>query len=469
MKHPGNRWIPRAMATAARLLAMTGIFGCGELVADTDGQSDSEIGGNETEAPSTDTESDTLSPCLSVTDPAAFQADTQALFDYDHVPTFDLYLPQAAWETLQENAMDEEYTEAEACFEGRRIGTVGLRFKGSYGTLYACFDDQGEMICPRMSLKLKFDEYVDDQRFFGLKRLNFNANRQDDSRMKERLAYDLYRSMGIVAPRSAWAVVRVNGQSYGLYGMVEQVDGRFTDDRWPDNPDGDLYKELWPTDTNRTAIVSALRTNEEVSDGSGFAAFSEAFTAAMDDADLRRILGEYTDLDAWDRYMAVDEAVLSYDGITYFWTDGSSFHNHNYFIYEDAPLHFTLIPWDVESTFWINPDHAAPHWTKLPDDCAQTYPYWDGLALAPGCDLVFRALNTNRTGWREAARELLDGPFAEETMIAEIDRIAAFIGDEARAPETPNMYTTFDDAVLGMKNVIPQLRTRLEKLIAETE
>jgi spore coat protein H len=415
----------------------------------------------------TEDESDEEPACLSDIDPTLAGADAQALFDYDHVPSFDLYLPEAEWEALQKNARDEQYTEAEACFEGHGIGTVGLRFKGSYGTLYGCFDSQDNMTCKRLSMKLKFDKYVEDQRFFGLKRLIFNANRYDDSRMKERLAYDLYRSMGIVAPRASWAVVRVNGKSYGLYGMVEPVDGRFTANRWPDNPDANLYKEAWPGDTG-SALVSALRTNEEEAEVSGYTAFSDAMAEADED-DLSSTLGKYTDLDYWARCMAVDDAILSYDGITYFFTDGVHTHNHNYFFYEDSPEHFTLIPWDVETTFWINEDHKTPHWTVLPEDCGTTYEYWGGRATAPACNMVFRALNTDRSAWRAAIRELLDGPFALDTMLETIDRHAEFIGDEARSDATPTEYGTFDGSVSGIKSVIPDLRAHLEELIAEEE
>ena len=52
-------------------------------------------------------------------------------------------------------------------------------------------------------------------------------------------------------------------------------------------------------------------------------------------------------------------------------------------------------------------------------------------------------------------------------MLATIDAHEALIGEYARAAETPTMYTTFDAAVKDMRNVVRQLRTRLEKLIAE--
>jgi spore coat protein CotH len=393
-------------------------------------------------------------------------ADAQTLFNYPHVPTFDISLPDADWQALKANARDEQYVPAQVTFEGHAVGTVGLRFKGSYGSLFDCFDDQGNMTCPRLSMKMKFDEYEDNQRFYGLKRLAFNAYMYDDSRMKEKLSYDLYRAMGIVAPRSSWAVLRVNGELLGLFGMVEVVDGRFTKDRWPNHPDGNLYKELWPTHATAVQIAAALETNEELADISAYAAFSNAIMAAEENSVLPT-LGHYMDLDYVARYMAVDDALVSYDSVTYFWTDGVSTNNHNYFVYEESPTRFTLIPWDAESTFWINPDHTAPHWTVVPADCSLTYEYWGGRAFAPGCDRVFRALDTDLSAWRAAARALLDGPFAESTMIANINQHAAFIGDAARSDPTPTKYSTFDQAVQNLRWMIPQQRARLEQLISK--
>lgn len=57
--------------------------------------------------------------------------DAQTLFDGPGVPVFDLYLPRSQWEALKKNARDQEYVPANACFQGRSIGEVGLRFKGN--------------------------------------------------------------------------------------------------------------------------------------------------------------------------------------------------------------------------------------------------------------------------------------------------------------------------------------------------
>ncbi len=403
-------------------------------------------------------------------DPELAEADATGLFDAESVPTFNLVLPEDRWEQLQQDAREEEYVEATACFEGRGIGTVGLRFKGSYGSLYDCFDENGDNTCARLSLKLKFDEYVEDQRFFGLKRLNFQANRYDESYLRERLSFDLFRSMGIQAPRAAWAKVQINGEPHGLFGMVEQIDGRFTADRWPANGDGNLYKETWPYGTSEEWLLAQLKTNEDVGDVSNLLAFSTAMAEA-DDSELRSTMGEFVDLEYWARYQAVDDAIASYDGITAYYTsdDASWAGNHNFYLYEEAPDHFTIIPWDTESTFTRNSGFGfVPHWTQVPEDCSLTYNAWggDSLVIAPGCDRVFQALAADLEPYRDAGRELLDGPFSEDLMLEAIDEHAAFIRDAVGEDPTGPGRTGFENAVAFLRSEIPNLRVRFERLLS---
>jgi spore coat protein CotH len=102
------------------------------------------------------------------------------------------------------------------------LSGVATRFKGSLGTLAGCFRDDGSQYCSKLSMKLKFDEYVRDQRFFGLKRLNFNSMILDSSSLRERLAYRLFREMGVAAPRAVHARLRINGELIGLFSLVEE-------------------------------------------------------------------------------------------------------------------------------------------------------------------------------------------------------------------------------------------------------
>ncbi len=409
-------------------------------------------------------------PCGTV-DTSLKKEDAAELFGISKIPTFDLYLPEDAWESLKANAREEQYVQAQACFEGKAIGLVGLRFKGSYGSLYDCFDASGNNTCRKLGMKIKFDEYDPGLRLFGLKRLNFQGYHYDDSYMKEHLSYDLYRAMNIIAPRASWALLRVNDDPQGLFGMVEDIDGRFTSDRWPSNGNGNLYKEVWPGQTDQSWVLQQLQTNTDAGDVSAFMAFSQALNAVSSPNDLRSVLGSYTDLDYWARYMAVDDAIANFDGITTFYITGSADQagNHNFYFYQEATNQFTIIPWDLESTLSLTSNFGnVPYWQTVPADCSQQYLAWGGplYVVAPGCNRVFQALAADPSSWRTAAQQLLDGPFAEAQMDQNIDTYAAFIRTEAAADPHGPGASAFESAVAFQKQEIPNLRRRLQHFLS---
>ena len=390
------------------------------------------------------------------------------LFGSSAVPTFELTLPPERWENLQANALAEEYTEACLTFDGTPIGSVGLRFKGSYGTLVPCVSANGDITCTKLSMKLKFNQIDTDQRFYGLKRLNLHSLIHDPSKLKERLAYDLYRDMGIPSPRSAWATVLVNGESYGVYSLVEQIDGRFTEAQWPNDGGGNLYKEAWPQSSDVNYFGEHLKTNGQTAVHDRFAQFSTQLQAAAPE-ERADVLGLWTDLEQWYRYLAVDDAIFNCDGITAFYTEGLPFRmNHNYYVYQEtAQDRFTLIPWDLDSTFtpWGSWS-AVPRWTQLPDDCDQLYAVWNGdsTVMAPGCDAVFQALASDLTGYRDAIDELLMGPFDEAAVLDKIDLLAARIADAVQADPLELGTSGWRSAIDSLKQMIPILRRRLERL-----
>lgn len=404
-------------------------------------------------------------------DPGDFATrSTAELFDSPSIPTFDLRLPEDAWANLKVHARDEEFVEAQACFNGKGIGTVGLRFKGSYGSLYNCFNAAGVNTCRKLGMKIKFNETVPDQRFYGLKRLNFQGYHWDDTYLKERLAYDLYRDMGIGAPRAAWALLRVNGEDQGLFGMVEQIDGRYTKDRWPSTGEGNLFKEAWPGAGDAVWAKAHLETNTNTADVSDFLAFSEALNAASDDG-LRSVLGRYVDLDQLSRYMAVDDAIANFDGVTTYYTNGipEENGNHNFYIYQESPERFTFIPWDLESTLsLLGKFGSVPSWQSKPQDCSLTYPVWSGTlkVVAPGCNRVFRGLAADLGTYRAAGRELLDGPFALDRLLAKIDRLAAFIRPQATADIHGPGAALFERSLGFLKEELPRLRARFEHILS---
>ncbi len=397
--------------------------------------------------------------------------DPPDLFSIDHVPQFDFVLADEDWESILANPLAERYVPATVSFDGALLGDVGLRFKGNYGTLDSCVDEQNRITCPKLSMKVRFDEFYAGQRFYGLKRLNFHSMVWDRSKLRERIAYDLYREMGVHAPLSAWAVLSINGESKGLFSMVEQVDGRFTDHRWPGNGDGNLYKEVWPIASSSVYYQRYLENNDETASHAGFIAFHEALDAAGGDpAPLRQALAGSADVDALHRYLAVDDAIVNCDGVTTIYTadDRGWTSNHNFYWYEEEnrPF-FWLVPWDLDAT--LSPSRAqtqVPHWTMVPDDCSLSYTVFSGQAfvVAPGCDPVFRALSADLGTYRDAVDELLSGPFGEAVLSSKIESLVSFISDAVAADPLGATLEVWRSEVDRLKRDLPVLRARLEAL-----
>ncbi len=360
------------------------------------------------------------------------------VFDRQQVREVRIFLPPKEWESLNEHAVDEQYTPASVTIMEETFNDVGLRFKGSYGSLYNCFDADGNRLCNKLSMKIKFNEYVKEQRFKGLKRINLHSLHNDNTKVRDALAYDVFRKMGIVAPRAAYADVYVNDEHLGLFGLVEQVDGRFTKSRFSKG-DGNLYKEAWPDHSEVWYFDERLKTNREQIDHTAFMTFAKQMMNADDDR-LVDVLGLWMDMDYLLRYMAVDFAIANWDGITTFYCGLSwACINHNYYMYqeEERPF-FWLIPWDLEATFflehWLGP--VAP-WDDLDAKCEdiEMMPGETDMFIRPaGCDPMNRAIAlADRTVYKKYLKEILEDHIEKEALLQKVNALTTLIAPYIQA------------------------------------
>jgi len=72
------------------------------------------------------------------------QKDAAEWFSKKEVHRVDLHLDTNKWKYLNENALDEEYVEANVSINGEDVGKIGLRYKGD-STLRQCVDGSGEI------------------------------------------------------------------------------------------------------------------------------------------------------------------------------------------------------------------------------------------------------------------------------------------------------------------------------------
>ena len=251
------------------------LLGCFIAVGCSDRSSDGSPDGG---APQPDAMTD-----AAVADAAPPAPGSEYVFDDEQLRTYELTVEDADWQWLNDNALRKEYVPAKLTFEGEVYEQIGVRYKGQLGTLLSCFDEAGDRICDKLSIKLKFNKYDDEGRFYGLKRLNFNSMKNDASAMHNRLGYSLFHDMGVVAPRAVHARLIVNGELLGLFELVEQIDGRFTRDRFEDGK-GNVYKTAWPQYQFADYYLDTLKTNEdEDPDVSKMLRFAAAIAGAADE------------------------------------------------------------------------------------------------------------------------------------------------------------------------------------------
>lgn len=414
---------------------------------------------------------DTVSDILATKFNSLPGATSDLVFDESVIRTYELTVAAQDWAWLNENPLLEQYVPASLSFEGRTFADSAVRYKGSFGALRFCFDRQGNQTCEKLSLKLKFNEYNKSGRFFGLQRLNLHSMESDPTKMHDALGYGLYRAAGVPAPRTAFARVVVNGELIGLFAVVEQVDEEFIANAFPDAGLGTLYKEVWPEHSTaepyETAVVAGPTDGAET-----MLRFAKAIQAADDDAFLAT-LDQWTDLDTFMNYLAVDRLIDNWDGIVaWYCLPGQPCFNHNFFWYEEA---FTdrlwLIPWDLDHTFEypspIRTRYGMPDWDAEPS--CERVPVFLGIpGRPPACDeFLYQLVTLGWDGYAAASRELLEGPFSVEALHARIDALSVLLSDAVAEDPNGPAYAVWELNVEKLKTDVVLMRSAIELKVEE--
>jgi hypothetical protein len=268
--------------------------------------------------------------------------------------------------------------------------------------------------------------------------------------------------MGVVAPRSAHARLVINGEDQGLFSLVESIDGTFTDDHFVGG-DGNLYKEIWHDIDDPELLTEYLKTNEETADHTVFLQMHADLAAAAEPA-LPAALERYLDLDPLFAYLAVERAIVDWDGVGAFYCFDDYCENHNYYLYqhENEPR-FTLIPWDLDNTFTLDsPLDGVPGFLEIPSDCEQRYEAVGRLVQPPGCDRFFRALAlADRARYVAQLDRLLAGPFQVATLRGWLERWQAQIDPVVALDAAGPGLGAFRQAAEQLSSILPDLRAEL--------
>ena len=266
------------------------------------------------------------------------------LFDESRVHTIDIIMPD--FDELLENALDEEYMLCNVTIDGELVSSVGIRTKGN-NSLHLT----SEYGSDRYSFKIKFDKYNKGFKYQGLDVLSLNASFQDNVYMKDYMTYDMMRHMGIPSPLCSFIYISVNGEAFGLYVAIEEIETSFARRNFGTNH-GNLYKPDYKSLNDENADVALIYTDDD------FESYDNIWREAKQDInsiDKRRLINalkilgsgenleKAVDTDMVMRYMAVQAFTLNFD--SYLGRTG-----HNYYLYEENGR-LMMLPWDYNLAY----------------------------------------------------------------------------------------------------------------------
>jgi len=327
------------------------------------------------------------------------------IYDQNKLHRFNIYISDENLKIIDDNPTAEKYVEGYLIFEDKVIKKVGVRYKGSIGAWVGCLsgtdllNPSGIKTCPKLSLKIKIN-WESNDKFYGLKKLQFHSQNLDKSKMHERLGYWMFRAFNIPAPRSNHAVIYINGEFSGLYANTEHIDGPFVKNHFNDD-EGNVYKEVWPINDlgepfQQSHYVNALKNNEETANVSKMVKFAEQVSKS-NGIDLYQIIDNWIDKEQFLKTIVVDRRIAHDDGFLHWYgSPNSSFTNHNYFWYEESLSdRYQLIPWDLDNAFdnvFYNKNsiiNIVNNWNETSNNC-QGFGYGVGFIWqkSAACDKI---------------------------------------------------------------------------------
>ncbi|MCB0519219.1 MAG: CotH kinase family protein [Lewinellaceae bacterium] len=275
----------------------------------------------------------------------SFGQSGNSLFDpsYVHELRFVFFQPNyfnemdSLWDEHHEaSGINIPYTKAFIQIDGQWLDTVGIRIKG-----LSSYYKANELKKP---FKVDLNEFVADNEYDGMSKFNLHNGACDPSMLRDFLSYNILRTAGVSAPRVSHCKVYFNGQYWGLYSIIEQIDKTFLKNNFADD-NGTLIKntgwdELQWQGPEITPYLAdyEMKTNEVEYDWSGFLNFLDVLNNSTDE-DFPAAIQQVFDVDLYLHVMAADVMTNNWDS----YIDGE----RNYYLYqEESSGKFHWIPWD---------------------------------------------------------------------------------------------------------------------------
>ena len=346
------------------------------------------------------------------------------------------------------------YVHADLEAEGKVFKDVGLRYKGS-GT-YLMSQRQA-----KRSFKIDLDRYDGQDTFHEHKKLNLNSGVMDPTKAREALAYELFQSAGVPAPRTSFALVtltvpgKFDHELLGVYTLVEQVDKPFLKAHFGDGkglllkPEGIRGVPHLGDDVATYEKLYVSKSEARPEDWQRLIEFTRLVNK-VDEAEFREKIGQYLDIDAFARFLAANTLLSSMDGFIGL--------GHNYYLYLSPKTNkFVFIPWDLDLAFGAFPLYGN---TQQLVDLSIDHPHVGENKLIDRL-LVIPEF---KTAYREQLRKLASDVFNAENLGTDVITTETFLkeslarekaaGDKRK--ETNTRMGMFGGPTMPLKSFIDQ-------------
>lgn len=425
------------------------------------------------------------------------------IFDTSRVHTVDIVMD--GWEDFIETCENEEYADCTVIVDGEAFRNTAIRAKGN-----TSLRNVSQMNSDRYSFKIEFDHYDSTRTYYGLDKLCLNNIIQDNTYMKDYLAYRLMAEQGAAAPLCSYAYITVNGEDFGLYLAVEGVEESFLQRNFGSDH-GNLYKpdssdmgggrgngkdfdmeNAMPSEdnvsdfTDRTNITPAERPEGDFADrsqmkqqfggkGGGMGSddvklkyvdddpesYSNIFDSAKTDiseADKARLISSLKSLSENENIeQVVDiQEVIDYFAVHNFVCNGDSYTGsiiHNYYLYEKDGV-LSMIPWDYNLAFGTFQGGNASGQVNFPIDS----PVLSGdTSDRPMVSWIFESEEYTELYHQSLARLVENTDFT-----AIIETTAALIDEYVE--KDPTKFCTYEEFQKGVTAISEFCRLRAESV-----
>jgi len=368
---------------------------------------------------------------------AAAQNPGDSVFAGTQVHTINLRFPQARyWDslTIYYEQGEEQCIPATAIIDGVEYDSIGVRLKGN--SSYSHPNN-------KKSFKLSFDEYIDDQRWDGMKGVHMNNCFSDPTFMREKIHLDFCRDAGIPAPRANYVQVFINDTLFAFYSLVEHVDKRFLGTRFGDK-DGDLFKAIdafgggpggggggnqivsdfrwYGADESSYYDRYEFKTDESTT---GWGRMVEFLDTLNNSSDIAASLPKQLDMTTLYRAMASDIIFANLDSYI---SSGRNF----YAYFNPTTNKLEWIIWDVNMSFGGYPGNTSTAETL-------SLTYVSSSANRPLVGKIFGS-PALKSEYLSALCQLFTTYFSPERLFPHIDSVAAIIRPYVLADKR-KMYT----------------------------